>query len=105
VSEENLGQAIEILLSRRANRFLNNAGYLDHIKKCVAELQFSTFEEAFLFGALDAMIQDFASAEQMNLPPGNPIYDPGYRANRFERLKAWKQTWETQGRIPFKKRL
>ena len=102
MSQESLGQAIEILLSRRANRLLNNTDYLTHIKKCVAELQFGTFEEAFLFGALDAMIQDFASAEQMNLPPGSPIYDPGCRANRFERLKAWKQLWKTQGRIPFK---
>ena len=99
--QEDLGQAIEILLSKRASRFLNNTNYLTHIKKCVAELQFGTFEEAFLFDALDAMIQDFASAEQMNLPPGNPIYDPGCRANRFERLKEWKQLWETQGRLPF----
>ncbi len=77
MSQESLGQAIEVLLSRRANRPLNNTDYLTHIKKCVAELQFGTFEKAFLFGALDAMIQDFASAEQMNLPPGHPTYDPG----------------------------
>ena len=33
VSGDSLGQAIEILLSRRANRLLNNTEYLDHIKK------------------------------------------------------------------------
>ncbi len=99
---EDLKQAIEILLSRRANRFLNNQGYLDHIKRCVGQLHFRTFDEAFLFGALDAMIQDFASAEQMNLPPKHPVYDPGYRDNRLERLKRWKQLWEKQARLPLK---
>jgi len=102
MSDEDLKEAIETLLTTRANRFSKNQNYLDYIKRCVEELHFKIFEEAFLFGGLDAMIQDFASAEQMNLPAKHPTYDPGHRDNRLERLKRWKQLWESENRLPFK---
>lgn len=92
--------AIDVLLMRRATRFRKNRGYLEHVRRCVAELGLRTLEEAFLFGGLDAMQQDFASANQMTLPPKTQ-YDASYRGNRLERLKQWKGLWEREGTLQF----
>lgn len=95
-----LEQAIEIILETRAERFLKNQEYLGHVRRCVKELNFSSHEEAFVFGGLDAMQQDFASANQFNLPAKVSPWDVGYRERRFERLQNWKRIFKEKGMLP-----
>jgi len=97
-----LEQAIEVILKTRAERFLKPE-YLDHICKCVKTVNFRTQEEAFLFGALDAMQQDFASANQLTRPPKKDPYDAGYHEKRLQRLQNWKNIWESEGKLPFQR--
>lgn len=99
MNKEALERAIETLLKTRAERFLRPE-YLAHVKRCVGELNFRTKEEAFLFGGLDAMQQDFAAANQLTRPPRKDPYDAGYHNKRFERLTKWKRLWESQGKLP-----
>jgi hypothetical protein len=105
MNAEKLGEAIETLLETRAERFIGTSRpskYIDHVRKCVKELNLRTPEEAFLFGGLDAMMQDFASANQLTRPPGRSPYDVAYHEKRIERLQLWKRKWEEQGRLPLK---
>ena len=98
-TNEKLVEALEIVLRRKADRFFGNAQYLEHVHKSVATLEPKTFDEAFVFGALDAMIQDFGSAAQMTRPPRSPI-DVSFRENRLGRLQKWVRHWRHEKKLP-----
>lgn len=70
-----------------------------HVRACIQELGLTDPVEAFLFGGLDAMQQDFGSGTQMTRPPGSAI-DVSYRGNRLERLQLWQREWREQRKLP-----
>lgn len=97
-----LASALDVVLHRKAERFLNSGEYLDHVQRCVEALGLTDPKLAFLFGGLDAMQQDFGSTAQMNRPPGSRL-DVSFRENRLTRLRRWKEDWEARGVLPIKK--
>lgn len=97
----NLANALDIVLQRKAERLLGNADYIAHVQRCVEGLKLTDPKVAFLFGALDAMQQDFGSAAQMSRPPGSRL-DVSFRENRFKRLRHWKEKWEARGALQSK---
>jgi len=81
---------IEVLLQTKADRFLRNSEYLEHIEKCVNELSLQgKSRKAFVFGGLDALQHDIGSALQMTMPPHKPS-DIASRRNRIQHLMNWK---------------
>jgi hypothetical protein len=95
-----LSNALDVVLDRKAGRFINSVEYLSHIRKCVDSLELVDPKLAFLFGGLDAMQQDFGSAAQMVRPPGSRL-DVSSRKNRLARLMKWKKDWQHRNILPF----
>jgi hypothetical protein len=93
---DKLANALDVVLEKKAERFLHNLEYIAYVEKCVEDLQLTDPKLAFLFGGLDAMQQDFGSAAQMTRPPGTRL-DVSCRKNRFKRLLNWKEKWEASG--------
>lgn len=100
---DDLANALEVILDKKAERFINNQGYLDHVRKCVKELKLMDPETAFLFGGLDAMQHDFGSATEMTNPPAS-ILDIKYRENRINRLRKWMNRWKESTILENKRR-
>jgi len=104
VKDINLVDALDVVLNKKAERFISNEGYLEHIRQCVEELNLTDPKLAFLFGGLDAMQQDFGSAAQMTRPPASQI-DVSFRGNRKARLLNWMNDWKARGVLPFQKKI
>lgn len=83
---DDLAKALDVVLYRKAERFINSRDYIAHVQKCVAALGLTDPKIAFLFGGLDAMQQDFGPAAQMTRPPGSRL-DVSFRSNRLARLQ------------------
>lgn len=97
---DDLATALDTILRHKAERFINNPGYMAHVQKCVEVLELTDPKLAFLFGGLDAMQQDLGSAAQMTRPPGSRI-DVSFRGNRLARLQNWRNEWKARNAIPF----
>ena len=100
MSTDDLANALDIVLRRKAERFINNPDYLAHVQKCVETLELTDPKLAFLFGGLDAMQQDFGSAAQMTRPPGTRL-DVSFKENRLAHLQRWCNDWKTQNVLSF----
>ena len=100
MKENNLADALDVVLNKKAERFINNEAYLEHVRQCVEELELTDPKLAFLFGGIDAMQQDFGSAAQMTRPPASKI-DVSFRENRKARLLNWMNDWKARGILPF----
>jgi hypothetical protein len=98
---DDLAIALEIVLHRKAERFIKSPGYITHVQKCIEALSLTDPRLAFIFGGLDAMQQDFGSAAQMTRPPGSPL-DVSFRSNRLTRLQQWMNKWKAEHALPFK---
>ncbi len=103
MNTDDLAQALDTVLRRKAERFTNSPGYVAHVQKCVEDLELTDTRLAFLFGGLDAMQQDFGSAAQMTRPPGSRL-DVSSRDNRLERLLRWRNEWKARNILPFSQR-
>lgn len=101
---DDLVEALETVLTSKANRFINNRKYVAHVERCIETLALADPRLAFLFGGLDAMQQDFGSAAQMTRPPLSRL-DVSSKDNRLKRLQRWLDEWGTDGRLPFQKGL
>ena len=97
---DDLATALDTVLWHKAERFINNPGYIAHVQKCVEVLELKDPKLAFLFGGLDAMQQDFGSAAQMTRPPGSRL-DVSFRGNRLARLQRWRNKWKAKNALPF----
>ncbi len=97
---DDLEMALDTVLRHKAERFINNPGYVAHVQKCVEVLDLTDPKLAFLFGGLDAMQQDFGSAAQMTRPPGSRL-DVSFRGNRLTRLQKWMNAWKAKNALPF----
>jgi len=100
MKKNDLADALDVVLNKKAERFISNEGYLEHVRQCVEELNLTDPNRAFLFGGLDAMQQDFGSAAQMTRPPASKI-DVSFRENRRARLLNWMNDWKARGILPF----
>lgn len=100
MNTDDLAQALDTVLLHKAERFINNPGYIAHVQKCVEVLELTDPKLAFLFGGLDAMQQDFGSAAQMTRPPGSHL-DVSFRGNRIARLQKWMNEWKVKNALPF----
>ncbi len=89
---EVLGKALETVVRCKAERFLQNKDYLEHVRRCIKTLKPKSYEEAFVLGGLDAMLQDFGSAAQMTRPPKSAI-DISWKENRIDRMSRWQADW------------
>ena len=97
---DDLANALETVLSSKAERFISNPDYIAYVQKCVKELGLTDPKLAFLFGGLDAMQQDFGSAAQMTRPPGSRL-DVSFRENRLTRLQRWNAAWKVRNIFSF----
>ena len=98
-----LEDALDTVLTHKAERFIKNAEYITYVQKCVESLHLTDPRLAFLFGGLDAMQQDFGSATQMTRPPGSSL-DVSYRENRLRHLQRWIDEWKARDVLPFSKK-
>ncbi|MEA1959669.1 MAG: hypothetical protein U9N44_08460 [Chloroflexota bacterium] len=82
--------ALDKILQCKAERFIKNSDYLKHVQNCLDEISIQDPKIAFIFGGIDAMMQDMGSALQMTRPPKTE-WDISCRENRLARLKKWEK--------------
>lgn len=96
---EELANALDVVLRAKADRMLQNEDYVAHVRRCNEVLEITDPLEAFIFGGLDAMMQDFGSAAQMIRPPGSKL-DVSVRKHRLDRLQRWRLNRLNEGKLP-----